>query len=96
MGGVDAAGDDVLNLAESDTDALTRALHRHAKQVIDPDMRQRTAIPGKRGANTAQHKRVSHRRLLKIQPGRPPTPGCSDKTTYARPSAHAATYHDWR
>jgi hypothetical protein len=38
MGRVDTAGHDVFDLIKADTRALTRAFHRHAEQLIGPDM----------------------------------------------------------
>jgi hypothetical protein len=35
----DAAGYDIFDLIKADTDALTRAFHRHAEQVIGTDVR---------------------------------------------------------
>ena len=60
MGGVDAAGDNVLDLVEADTDAFASALHRHAEQVVKPDVRQRTAIPGKRRTDTTENECLCH------------------------------------
>jgi hypothetical protein len=38
VGGVDAAGNDVLDLVQADADAFAGALHRHAEQVVEPDV----------------------------------------------------------
>ena len=38
MGRVHTSGHDVFDLVKADPDALTSALHRHAEQVVGPDV----------------------------------------------------------
>ena len=64
VGYVDAAGDDVFDLLEGYPDALAGTSHRHAQQIIEPQMRQRSPVARERCPYPAQNKRLSHRRHL--------------------------------
>ena len=64
VGRVHAAGDDVLDLIQRHADAFARALHRHAQQIVGPDVRQRAPVPRERGPHPAEDERISHRASL--------------------------------
>ena len=66
MSWVDAASDDIFDLIQPNTHTFARSGHRQPEQIIEPDMRQRTAIPGKWSAHTAEDKRICHCQLPTI------------------------------